>query len=149
MNLNLGWIGAGAVMGLSTFGSGIGLWIVGQAIVGTWKKCFVAGKRAPMIMLVFAAMPMSQTFYGFIIMNAMLGRLNEGGLDFNRGLLYLAIGVIAGISNCLTAISQGKISASASDAQGETGKGFAQYIAVIGIAESIALFCMVFSLIAL
>ena len=144
--MNLGLLGAGLVMGVSTIGSGIGLWIVGQAVVGAWKKCYVAGKPAPMILLAFAAMPLSQTFYGFILMNQML---TAAPANPDKALLYLGIGMAAGISNLITAVSQGKISASAADAQAETGKGFAQYIAVIGIAESIALFAMVFSMIAL
>ena len=144
--MNLGWLGAGLVMGVSTIGSGIGLWIVGQAVVGAWKKCYIAGKPAPMILLAFAAMPLSQTFYGFILMNQMLTAVPANP---DKALLYLGIGLAAGISMLITAVSQGKISASAADAQAETGKGFAQYISVIGIAESIALFTMVFSMIAL
>ena len=34
----------------------------------------------------------------------------------------------------------------ASDAMGETGKGFGNYIVVIGIVETVALFVMAFSL---
>ena len=143
---NLGLIGAGLVMGISTIGSGMGMWVVGQAVVGAWKRCYVAGKPAPMLLLVFAAMPLSQTFYGFILMNQMLTAVPAAP---EKGLLYMAIGMAAGVSNLITAYSQGRISASAADAQAETGKGFAQYISVIGIAESIALFTMVFSMIAL
>jgi V/A-type H+-transporting ATPase subunit K len=141
-------------MGVSTIGSGIGIWVVGQAVVGAWKKCYVAGKPAPMLLLVFAATPLSQTFYGFILMNQMLGKLIDGAgnviaLSPEKGLLYMALGVAASISNLFTAYAQGQISASSADAQGETGKGFAQYISVIGISESVALFAMVFSMIAL
>ena len=144
--MNWGLLGAGLVMGVSTIGSGIGLWIVGQAAVGAWKKCYAANKPAPMLLLVLCGMPMSQTFYGFILMLQM----RPAALAHpESGLLYLGIGIAAAISNLITAVSQGKISASAADAQAETGKGFAQYLMVIGIAESIALFTMVFSMIAL
>jgi V/A-type H+-transporting ATPase subunit K len=144
--MDLGMIGAGLVMGISTIGSGVGIWVAGQSVVGAWKKCYVANKPAPMLLLVFAAMPLSQTFYGFILMNQMLTAVPANP---EKGLLYMALGVAAGFSNLFTAIAQGQISASAADAQGETGKGFAQYISVIGICESVALFAMVFSMIAL
>jgi V/A-type H+-transporting ATPase subunit K len=143
---NLGQLGAGLVMGLSTVGSGIGIWIVGQAAVGAWKKCYALNKPAPMLLLVLCGMPLSQTFYGFIL---MLQMLPAAFANPEKGMLYLGIGFAAGLSNVFTAVSQGKIAASAADAQAETGKGFAQYIMVIGIAESAALFCMVFSMIAL
>ena len=144
--MNWGLLGTGLVMGLSTIGSGIGLWIVGQAAVGAWKKCYAANKPAPMLLLVLCGMPMSQTFYGFILMLQMkpMALANP-----ENGLLYLGIGAVAGISNLITATSQGKISASAADALAETGKGFAQYLMVLGIAESVALFTMVFSMIVL
>jgi V/A-type H+-transporting ATPase subunit K len=145
--MNLGMIGAGLVMGISTIGSGFGILAAGAAVVGAWKRCYVAGKPAPMLLLVFAAMPLSQTFYGFILMNQMLTA--APGASPEKSLLYLAIGAAAGVSNLFTAYAQGMISASAADAQGETGKGFAQYISVIGICESVALFAMVFSMIAL
>ena len=144
--LSWGMLGTGLVMGISTIGSGICLWIVGQAAIGVWKKAYAANKSAPMIMLVFAAMPLSQTFYGFILMNQML---TATFANPEKGMLYFGVGFAAGLSNLFTGIAQGKIAASASDSQGETGKGFAQYIAVIGIAESIALFAMVFSMLAL
>jgi V/A-type H+-transporting ATPase subunit K len=147
-------LGVGLLMGVSTVGSGIGLWIVGQAAVGAWKKCYAAGKPAPMLLLVFVAMPLSQTFYGFILMNQMLSRVVDAAgnvimLVPEKAMLYFAVGIAAAASNVITAITQGKIAAAACDAQAETGRGFAQYIAVIGIAESIALFAMVFSMIAL
>jgi V/A-type H+-transporting ATPase subunit K len=48
-----------------------------------------------------------------------------------------------------SAIAQGQAGAAAADAQGETGKGFANYIAVVGICETVALFAMVLSMISL
>jgi V/A-type H+-transporting ATPase subunit K len=144
--LNFGLLGAGLIVGLSTVGSGVGLWVVGQATVGAWKRCYLANKPAPTLLLVLCGMPMSQTFYGFIL---MLQMRPAAFANPENGLLYLGIGLAAGISNMITAISQGRISASAADALAETGKGFAQYIMVLGIAESVALFTMVFSMIAL
>jgi V/A-type H+-transporting ATPase subunit K len=46
----------------------------------------------------------------------------------------------------ISAWYQGKAGASASDAFAETGKGFGNYIMVIGLIETVALFIMVFML---
>ena len=42
---------------------------------------------------------------------------------------------------------QGRCAAAAADAQGETGKGFTNYLAAIGIIETVAIFTMIFALI--
>ena len=49
----------------------------------------------------------------------------------------------------ISAISQGKAGAAGADALAETGKGFALYIMVVGLCETVALFALVFSLVAL
>lgn len=61
----------------------------------------------------------------------------------------LGVGLMSGIAMCASAIAQGKAGASGSDALGETGKGFSQYIMVVGLCETVALFAMVFSMVAL
>jgi V/A-type H+-transporting ATPase subunit K len=48
-----------------------------------------------------------------------------------------------------SAIAQGKAGAAGADAQGETGKGFVQSLAIVGICETVALFAMVLSMISL
>ena len=62
-----------------------------------------------------------------------------------NGLLYLGIGIFSGLAMCFSAIFQGKAGAAGSDALGETGKGFANYIMVVGLCETVALFAMAFS----
>ncbi|MCK5394047.1 MAG: V-type ATP synthase subunit K, partial [Candidatus Omnitrophica bacterium] len=47
------------------------------------------------------------------------------------------------------AYMQGKVAARASDALAETGKGLANYMIIIGIVESVALFVMIFCMISL
>ena len=49
--------------------------------------------------------------------------------------------------NKVTKQATGVAGAAGSDALGETGKGFAQYIMVVGLCETVALFAMVFSMI--
>ena len=57
--------------------------------------------------------------------------------------------VSAGLAMCLSAVAQGKAGAAGADALAETGKGFSQYITVVGLCETVALFALVFSMVAL
>ncbi|MDR2482366.1 MAG: V-type ATP synthase subunit K [Treponema sp.] len=140
---NLGLLGAGLVMGIAALGSALGIGIAGQATIGAWKKCYAANKSAPMTLLTFAGAPLTQTFYGFILMQQIK---TAAALNPGSGWLYIGFGIGSGLAMAFSAIAQGKAGASAADAQGETGKGFAQYIAVVGICETVALFAMVLSM---
>jgi len=145
-------IGAGLVFGLAAIGSGIGLGIAGPANVGAWKKCYLANKPAPMTLLAFTGNPLTQTFYGFLLMGPMRDAAQAsaaGAAGAMHPTLLLAYGVAAGVALLLTACVQAKIAACACDAIAEKNKGFAQYMIVMGIAESVALFAMVFTLIQL
>jgi V/A-type H+-transporting ATPase subunit K len=145
MNL-LGLLGAGLVMGLSAVGSAIGIGTAGQATIGAWKKCYIANKPAPMMLLAFAGAPLTQTIYGYILM----GRMKEAAfVDPTNAWLYIGFGLASGLAIGFSAIFQGKAGAAAADAQAETGKGFAQYIAVVGIVETVALFAMALTMISL
>jgi V/A-type H+-transporting ATPase subunit K len=144
--MNLGLLGAGLVMGISALGSAIGVGTAGQGVIGAWKRCYVANKPAPMLLLVFAGAPITQIFYGYILM----GQMKAAAISSpENGLLYLGFGLASGITISFSAIMQGKEAAAGADSQAETGKGFAQYIAVIGVAETIALFGMVLTMISL
>jgi V/A-type H+-transporting ATPase subunit K len=61
----------------------------------------------------------------------------------------MLLGAIAGLAIGLSAWMQGKAGARAADALGETGKGFGNYIMVLGVIETVALFVMVFTMTAL
>jgi V/A-type H+-transporting ATPase subunit K len=132
-------IGVGACLGLAAIGAGIGAGIAGQAAIGAWKKCFLQNKPAPMILVAFAGAPLTQVIYGFILMNA----LRNGSL---AGAELLGVGVFSGLALCLAAIGQSKCCAAGCDAYGETGQGFGNYILVVGLCETVALFVMVFSM---
>jgi len=138
----LGVIGAGLVMGISALGSGIGIGIAGSATIGAWKRCYKANKPAPMALLTFAGAPLTQTFYGFILMQQMR---NVTVTASNAGFLF-SLGIGSGLAIAFSAIAQGKAGAAGADALSETGKGFANYIAVVGICETVALFAMVLSM---
>ena len=137
----LGLIGVGFIMGISAVGSGIGIGIAGSAAIGAWKRCFKANKPAPMTLLVFAGAPLTQVFYGFILMQS----LRDAVTASNGGVVFgMAIG--SGLAQTFSAIAQGQACAAAADAFSETGKGFANYIGVIGICETVALFAMVLTM---
>ena len=56
---------------------------------------------------------------------------------------------IAGLAIGVSAWMQGKAGARAADALAESGKGFGNYIMVLGVIETVALFVMVFTMTAL
>jgi len=133
----------GAVLGLSACGSAIGIGYSGQAAVGAWKKGFVRNKPVSMAsLLVCISAPITQTFYGMIVMTQMQPLVG-------KGLLLWFLSIFSGIAICLSAVAQGKIGAAAADALGESDKGFGNYLIALGIIESVAIFVMVFTLIIL
>ena len=141
--MNFGMIGAGLVMGIAAIGSAIGIGIAGQGAIGAWKRCFMANKPAPFILTVFAGAPLTQTIYGFLLMQQMAGSAKIA----ENPLFFLGLGIATGLAMCFSAIAQGKAGAAGSDALGETGKGFSNYIMVVGLCETVALFAMVFGMI--
>jgi V/A-type H+-transporting ATPase subunit K len=110
-----------------------------MAAIGAWKKCFVQNKPAPMTMVAFAGAPLTQTIYGFILMTT----LRSGSLS---GFELLGVSVFSGLAIGASAVAQGNCAASSCDAFGETGQGFSNYILVVGLCETVALFVMVFSI---
>src|SRR5574344_2839396 len=151
MTFDFGMLGACVVMGIAAIGSAIGIGIAGQGAIGAWKRCYLNNKPAPFLLVVFAGAPLTQTIYGFLLMNNMLAKakaLSEAAYG-TSGLFLLGLGIACGLSMCMSAVAQGKAGAAGSDALAETGKGFSQYIMVVGLCETVALFAMVFSMVAL
>ncbi len=136
--MNIGMIGVAAVLGLAAIGSAIGAGIAGQAAIGAWKRNYMANKPASFLLVVFAGAPLTQTIYGFILLQRMLASTKDP-------LLLFGAGIIGGAAMGMSAIAQGKASAASCDAFGETGKGFGQYITVVGLCETVALFVMAFT----
>lgn len=132
-------LGLGAVLAFSAMGSGWGAGVAGMAAIGAWKKAFAQNKAASFMLVAFVGAPLTQTVYGMIIMN----KLYELAA---KGQYMWGVGILAGIAMGLSALWQGKAGAVAADAMGETGKGFGNYIVVLGIIETVALFVMAFTL---
>ncbi len=139
---NLGILGAAMAMGIAAIGSCLGIGNAGQAAIGAWKKCYMGNKAAPFILTVFAGAPLTQTIYGFLLMQTMMG-------SSANPMFLFGIGIMAGLAMAVSAFIQGKAGAAGADALAETGKGFAQYITVVGLCETVALFALVFSMVAL
>jgi V/A-type H+-transporting ATPase subunit K len=136
----VGEIGIGACLGLAALGSAAGAGTAGMAAIGAWKKCFIQNKPVPFILVAFAGAPLTQTIYGFILMNVLAAtqRLN--------GFQLLGVGLFAGLAIGASAFAQGSCSASAADAYAETEQGFGNYMLVIGLCETVALIVMVFAM---
>ena len=71
MEFNFGMLGAAICMGIAAIGSAIGIGTAGQGAIGAWKRCYVNNKPAPFILTVFAGAPLTQTIYGFLLMQTM------------------------------------------------------------------------------
>ncbi len=138
--MNFGMFGVAAVLGISAIGSAMGLAIAGMGTIGAWKRCYMNNKPAPFLMLIYAGAPLTQTIYGFILMMFM-----QSKAEANPGFM-LGVGLICGLGIAASAIAQGKAAAAASDSFGETGKGFSQYLMIVGLCETVALFVMGFGM---
>lgn len=135
----------GFSLALSAVGSGLGAGVAGMAAIGAWKKAYMHNKAAPFIMLAFVGAPLTQTIYGMILRNA----IKTANLPPESAPYQMLLGCLAGLAIGLSAWMQGKAGASAADAMGETGKGFGNYMMVLGVIETVAIFTLVFSLTAL
>ena len=138
----IGMLGAGLVMGISSLGSALGMGIAGTAAIGAWKRCYKANKPAPMTLLTFVGFPLTQVFYGFILM----GQIRAVTMTAENAGFLLGLGLASGMAIAASAIAQGKVGAAACDALGETGQGLVNYVAIAGMCETVALFAMVLTM---
>ena len=111
-----------------------------MAAVGAWKKCYAQNRAAPFILFAFVGAPLSQTIYGLILRNA----IKAANIPPEAYIWQLIYGLLGGLAMGFSSWMQGRAAAGAADAFAETGKGFAYYIMVLGIIETVALFVMVF-----
>ena len=145
LNVALGKLGGIAALALAAVGSALGTGIAGSAAIGAWKKCYAQNKTAPFMLLTFVGAPLSQTIYGIVLMFVMKGKVADG-MPW-QGLVFP--GIFAGIGMGVSAWLQGKAGAGGSDALADTGKGFTNYLAALGIIETVAIFVMVFTMLAI
>lgn len=128
-----------AAFSIAAVGSALGTGTAAMAGIGAWKKCYLQGKAAPFILLVFIGAPLSQTIYGLL----MLINFNKIAATEAAATIWPAVlgaGILGGLAVGFSAWYQGKTSASANDAIAETGQGLTNCIISIGIVETVALF---------
>jgi len=147
MNIAFGVAGAVACLALSGLGSAIGTGFAAAGAIGAWKKCYAQNRPAPFLLLAYVGAPITQTLYGMILMFTMIGTVTKGALP-GAGIAMLVLGIFAGLGIGMSAIFQGRAGGCSADAQGETGQGFTNNLAALGIVETTAIFVMVFTLIA-
>ncbi len=132
-------LGMGLVLGLAASGSAAGAGTAGMAAIGAWKKKYSQNKPAAFMLVAFVGAPLTQTIYGMIVMNAMYELASQGQF-------LIGFGAFGGLGIGLSAYFQGKCAACACDAMEETGKGFGNYMIILGITETVALLVMAFTL---
>jgi len=135
----------GLSLSIAAIGSALGTGIAGMAAIGAWKRAFLQNKMAPFILIAFVGAPLSQTIYGMILRNS----IQAANMPPESYAFQIILGLGAGLALGFSAWMQGKAGASAADALAETGKGFGNYIMVLGVVETVALFVMVFIMTAL
>lgn len=138
----LGQIGIALALGLGALGSALGIGSAGMAAAGAWAKEGRAGKRLNFTYIILAAMPMSQTLYGMIVM-LQLANLEPALVAANAGRI-LSIGLAAGLGELFSAWMQGVIGAAGVRSLSESeGKGFAFIIICMGLAETVGILTFV------
>ena len=136
----LGKLGGALALCLAAVGSALGTGAAGQAAVGAWKKCYAQNKAAPFLLVAFVGAPLTQIIYAMILMGKIVPAADGGAMFHN----LLIGGTVAGIAMGMSAWMQGKAGAGASDALGETGQGFVNYLLALGMIETVALLVMIF-----
>ena len=139
--------GAVCAVGFSAAGSAIGIGKAACAAIGAWKKCYAQNKQAPYILFSYVGAPLTQTLYGMILMFVILGLV--GNCIPGAGVAAVILGIFAGVGIGASAAMQGQAAAGAADSQAETGKGLANNMAALGVVETVAIFVMVFAMIAI
>jgi V/A-type H+-transporting ATPase subunit K len=135
-------------LGLATIGSGLGIGNAGMAAAGAWAREGRENRPLNFTYIILLGMPLSQTLYGFIVLNAMsTALLDIGTLDAGQIGLLAGVGVACGLAQLFSAWLQGKVGAAGIRALVENGgKGFAFIIIAMGVAETVGIFGMVFTM---
>ena len=138
----LGQMGMALAVGLAAVGSSLGAGAAGMSAAGAWAKDAKAGKGLRFIYIVLVSAPITQTVYGFLVMNQMAGKMDA--MAANGGLMF-GIGLATGLGELLSAWMQGAIGAAGCRMLSDSdGKGFAFVLIALGIAETVGIFTLVF-----
>ena len=102
INVILGYLGLGLMLGLAGVGSCIGTTIAGNAAEGALKK----NHEKASAYMILSALPATQGLYGFVAF------LMWKGKDFaENGALLFGVGISVGLVCLISAIRQGQVCA--------------------------------------
>ena len=106
--MEIQYIGMACALGLAAIGSAIGAGYAALSSIGAWKKCYANGKPASFMMVAFSGAPLTQTIYGFLLMNFIRSAFESGSAS---ATLCLFVGIFAGFAIGLSAVLQGRVAA--------------------------------------
>ena len=102
LNVILGYLGLGLMLGLAGVGSSIGTTIAGNAAEGALKK----NPEKSTGYMILSALPASQGLYGFVAFRMWKGK------DFaTDGAMLFGVGISVGLVCLMSAIRQGQVCA--------------------------------------
>ena len=102
MDLILGYLGLGLMLGLAGIGSSFGTTIAGNAAEGALKK----NKEKSSSYMILSALPATQGLYGFVAFLMWMGKDCAA-----NGALYFGVGLAVGLVCLFSGIRQGQICA--------------------------------------
>ena len=141
----LGQIGFALPLGLGAVGSALGIGAAGRAAAGAWSKEGKAGRPLDFKYIILIGMPLTQTFYGFLLLFVGLsGMVYDSEILARHAGALFGIGLAAGLGELFSAWLQGLIGAAGVRCMSEgEGKGLAFIIIAAGIVETVGLLTFV------
>lgn len=137
--MDYGMVGPGLVLGLACIGSSIGCGIGGMASHAVMSR--VEENHGKFIGM--AALPSSQSIFGFVLMLLMKNSIIAGTLTPLSGI---GIGFSVGMALLFSSMYQGMCAASGIQAAAKQPAILGKCLAALGIVESFSLFAFVFAL---
>lgn len=137
--MNFDMIGPALPLALSSIGSCMGCGFAGMASHAVMSRVEEGHGK----FIAMAAMPSSQSIYGFILMLLMSRNITAGLLP---PLSAIGIGLATGLAFMASAIYQGKCAATGIQASAKQPAIYGKCFVSLGIIESFALFTFVFAL---
>ena len=149
--VSLAVLGGGAALAGGLIGSSIGIAIAGSAGAATLSR----DSRQLRNVIILASIPMSQTFYGLIVLVLVLTTIAPNitampESDVGTGFAVLACSLIAALAFCFSAAYKGSVCASGISLLPETGgRILTNSIMLAVFVELIAVLGLVFTIMAL
>jgi V/A-type H+/Na+-transporting ATPase subunit K len=136
---SLAQVGPIIVLSLGCCGSAMGCYIAGMASHAAMARTEEGHGK----FIAMAAVPSSQSIYGFIMMLLLYNSIKAGLVSEMSGI---AIGIAVGVALVASAVFMGKVIAASIQATLKQPSIYGKCFVSIGILESFALFAFVFAL---